>query len=110
MSEGAQRRPGRYADEGVGMKVKRFHGANSREVLKQVREALGEEAIILSNRNVSSGVEILAVAEDDMASIVGNAPPPVARTAPAADIEVRSLLRGGDNAFGRAKSERRVQH
>ena len=41
-------------------------------------EALGEEAIILSNRNVSSGVEILAVAEDDMASIVGT-PPAAAR-------------------------------
>ncbi len=91
------------------MKVKRFHGATSREVLQAVREALGENAIILSNRNVASGVEILAVAEDDMASIVGT--PPAAEPPSAAEgIEVRSLLRGGDQPFGKNKSERRVRH
>lgn len=91
------------------MKVKRFHGATSREVLHAVREALGENAIILSNRNVASGVEVLAVAEDDMASIVGT-PPAAEPVSTAEAIEVRSLLRGGDQPFGKNKSERRVHH
>src|SRR5690606_32751114 len=97
-------------NEGVGMKVKRFHGATSREVLHAVREALGENAIILSNRNVASGVEVLAVAEDDMASIVGTPPAPAASTPTAEEIEVRSLLRGGERPFGKSHGERRVQH
>src|SRR5690606_2909188 len=92
------------------MKVKRFHGANSREVLKQVREALGEDAIILSNRNVPNGVEILAVAEDDMASIVGVAPAAPAARQKDSEIEVRRLLRAARPEQGREKSERRVQH
>jgi flagellar biosynthesis protein FlhF len=91
------------------MKVKRFHGATSREVLKAVREALGDNAIILSNRNVAEGVEVLAVAEEDMASIV--APPAMSSEgadAPA-EVEARSLLRGARPAKG-GRSERRVHH
>ncbi len=45
------------------MSVMRFVGANSREAMRQVREALGDEALILANRRVEQGVEILAMAE-----------------------------------------------
>ncbi|SDK77769.1 flagellar biosynthesis protein FlhF [Franzmannia pantelleriensis] len=46
------------------MSVQRFLGANSREAMRQVRAALGDDALILSNRNVEGGVEILALADD----------------------------------------------
>ncbi|MCE8002328.1 flagellar biosynthesis protein FlhF [Halomonas sp. MCCC 1A11081] len=41
----------------------RFLGANSREAMRQVRAALGDEALILANRHTEQGVEILAMAE-----------------------------------------------
>lgn len=40
--------------------VSRFFGATSREALRQVRLALGPEALIIANRRVNGGVEIIA--------------------------------------------------
>jgi flagellar biosynthesis protein FlhF len=51
------------------MNVKKFSAGSSREALRMVREALGADAVILSNRNVNGGVEILALASDDMSSL-----------------------------------------
>ncbi len=42
------------------MKVKRFIAADMRSAMAQVRESLGAEAVILSNRMIDEGVEILA--------------------------------------------------
>lgn len=52
------------------MNVKKFIAANARDALKKVKETLGNDAIILSNRGVPGGVEIMAVAARDMAMIV----------------------------------------
>lgn len=52
------------------MKIQRFFAATAREALTQVRESLGPDAIILSNRNVDDGVEILASHESDLSSAV----------------------------------------
>jgi flagellar biosynthesis protein FlhF len=51
------------------MNVKKFRAANTREALRQVRDALGADAIILSNRSVDGMIEIMAVANMDVASI-----------------------------------------
>ena len=51
------------------MNVKKFSASSSREALRQVREALGPDAVILSNRNLNGLVEILALASDDMSSL-----------------------------------------
>ena len=51
------------------MNVKRFIAANARDALKKVKESLGNDAIILSNRGVAGGVEIMAVAASDMAML-----------------------------------------
>jgi len=51
------------------MNIKRFFGKNSKLALAQVREALGDDAIILSNRAVNGGNEIMAFKEEEMASI-----------------------------------------
>lgn len=48
------------------MSVKRFVGATTRDVMRQVRLTLGPEALILASREVPEGVEILAIAEDDL--------------------------------------------
>jgi flagellar biosynthesis protein FlhF len=51
------------------MNVKKFTGPTSRDALRKVREALGPDAVILSNRTVDGVTEILALASDDVASI-----------------------------------------
>lgn len=51
------------------MVVRRFFAANTRECLRLVREALGTDALILANRPVQGGVEIMAVAEHEMVTI-----------------------------------------
>ncbi|MCK6390763.1 MAG: flagellar biosynthesis protein FlhF, partial [Azonexus sp.] len=70
------------------MNVKKFIAANSRDALRKVKETLGNEAIILSNRGVPGGVEIMAVAQRDMAMIVPTsspAPAPAQQVAQVAD-------------------------
>lgn len=52
------------------MNVKKFIAASARDALRKVKETLGPDAIILSNRGVPGGVEIMAVASRDMAMIV----------------------------------------
>lgn len=52
------------------MNVRKFIAANARDALRKVKETLGPDAIILSNRGVPGGVEIMAVAARDMAMIV----------------------------------------
>jgi flagellar biosynthesis protein FlhF len=52
------------------MNVQKFIANNSRDALRQVRDVLGEDAVILSNRKVPNGVEIMALAGDDIASLV----------------------------------------
>lgn len=47
------------------MKIKRFIGSDSRSAMRQVKEILGPEAIILSNRSVPEGIEILAAEDFD---------------------------------------------
>jgi len=51
------------------MNVKKFTAATSRDALRKVREALGPDAVILSNRPVDGAVEILALDNDDVASL-----------------------------------------
>ena len=48
------------------MQVRKFFGASTREVLREVRDALGTNAIILSNRQVAGGIEIIATAEHEV--------------------------------------------
>jgi flagellar biosynthesis protein FlhF len=53
------------------MKMRRFRGGSTREVLGQIRQALGPEAVILSNRTLDDGVEIVAAIdfnEDELAA------------------------------------------
>jgi flagellar biosynthesis protein FlhF len=51
------------------MNVKKFTATTVREALRKVREVLGPDAVILSNRSSDGQVEILALASDDMATL-----------------------------------------
>jgi flagellar biosynthesis protein FlhF len=51
------------------MNVKRFTARTSREALRQVREALGEDAVVLSTKPCQGGVEVLAMAPDSIGQI-----------------------------------------
>ncbi|HWL28976.1 MAG TPA: flagellar biosynthesis protein FlhF, partial [Burkholderiaceae bacterium] len=51
------------------MNISRFFGSTNREALRQVRLALGPEALIVSNRRVNGGVEILATDPTSAASM-----------------------------------------
>lgn len=60
--------------------IKKFHAQTTRDALRQVRDALGASALILSNRQVAGGVEIIAVADMDMAALAAQAEPALWRT------------------------------
>ncbi|MDG3088762.1 flagellar biosynthesis protein FlhF [Vibrio hannami] len=49
------------------MKIKRFFAKDMRTALLQVKEELGAEAVIMSNKKVTGGVEIVAAVDGDTA-------------------------------------------
>lgn len=57
------------------MKVHRFIGQTARESLTLVREGLGPDAMILSNRSVSDGIEIMACSEQDYIAVISTQVP-----------------------------------
>jgi flagellar biosynthesis protein FlhF len=82
------------------MSVAKFVAANGREALRQVREAMGPDAVVLSNRTVDGGVEIVAMRDTDLGVISGSAQvfvppaPPVPEIIQPAAQEVIGDLRG----------------
>jgi flagellar biosynthesis protein FlhF len=65
------------------MNVRKFFANTSRQALHLVRQGLGPDALILSNRAVEGGVEILAVCQEDLpphAAAARGAPPAAARS------------------------------
>ena len=66
------------------MKISRFFGITTREAMRQVRLALGPDALIVSNRRVAGGVEILATDSSAVPDAEESRPVPP----PAADPQV----------------------
>ncbi|MET0267529.1 MAG: flagellar biosynthesis protein FlhF, partial [Duganella sp.] len=76
------------------MNVKKFTAPTSREALRKVRESLGPDAVILSNRQSDGVIEILALANDDAASLAMPAPhSPMAEPAPSLDLDSALMAR-----------------
>ena len=50
------------------MNIRKFVAPTARQALRDIRNELGEEAVILSNRKVDEGVEIIALANDEQLS------------------------------------------
>ncbi|WP_114815268.1 flagellar biosynthesis protein FlhF [Paraburkholderia kururiensis] len=73
------------------MNIRKFIGATSRDALRQVREVLGPDAVVLSNRTLDDGsVEIVAVADRELAAIA-----PAAGEGANAGAASRGLPRSG---------------
>jgi flagellar biosynthesis protein FlhF len=51
------------------MNIQRFTAATSREALAKARMAFGDGTLILSNRPIENGVEVVATGEDSLASL-----------------------------------------
>lgn len=66
------------------MNVKKFTASTSREALRLVRDALGPDALIISNRNIDGKVEIMALASEDIGATL--TPPTAVQAVPAAPI------------------------
>jgi flagellar biosynthesis protein FlhF len=73
------------------MNIQRFTAATSREALAKARMAFGEGTLILSNRTTEHGVEVVATAEDTLASLD--------RTPPASTKAMTGSLRPAPSSY-----------
>ena len=64
------------------MNARKFVAATSREALHQVRIELGADAVILANRKVDEGVEIMALASADFSNLTQGQAAAAAKPAP----------------------------
>ena len=55
------------------MLMKKFVGATAREAMQKMKADLGPEALVISNRKIAAGIEILAMVEPEVSAA---APPP----------------------------------
>jgi len=90
--------------------IKKFHASSTREALRQVRDALGANAIILSNRQVSGGVEIMAVADMDMAALTQHPAPKPVPQAMHAEPEMPAAIRSNRAATPAEVASPRAVH
>ncbi|MGD7163424.1 flagellar biosynthesis protein FlhF, partial [Ralstonia pseudosolanacearum] len=80
------------------MKMHRFTGLTSRDVLRKVRDQLGDGALILSNRAIPGGIEVIAASDSHLDALIDTQstapraaqrrpvmPAPIPEPAPAAD-------------------------
>ena len=51
------------------MNIRKFIAPTARQALKDIRNELGDEAVILSNRKIDGGVEIIALANEDISQM-----------------------------------------
>jgi flagellar biosynthesis protein FlhF len=56
------------------MNIRKFIAPTARQALRDIRDELGDEAVILSNRKVNEGVEIIAMANEAIEQLTDNAP------------------------------------
>src|SRR4051794_3013517 len=71
------------------MSITRFFARTTSEALRKVRDALGPEGVILSNRPMEGGIEILALHQDDIPALI---PTPTPQDAEAERFEGRRLF------------------
>jgi len=64
------------------MLMKKFVAPTSREAMQKMKNELGPDALVISNRKVASGVEILAMAENAVESLTEMPAPPMPRQQP----------------------------
>jgi flagellar biosynthesis protein FlhF len=60
------------------MNIRTFVAATPRDALRAARAALGEQAVVLSNRTVAAGTELMVMAPDDMQALLAQPAAPLA--------------------------------
>ncbi|MEZ7278104.1 flagellar biosynthesis protein FlhF [Pseudoalteromonas sp. 68 DY56-GL68] len=65
------------------MKIKRFFAKDMRTALKEVKDELGVDAVIMSNKKLANGVEIVAAVDYDKAAPKAEAAPAAVQSKPA---------------------------
>ena len=86
------------------MNVRRFTARTSREALRQVREALGEDAVVLSTKPAGAGVEVLAMAPEGMRQVEQLAAVPTRSKPQRSTFRRRRRCRRVDASAGRPSS------
>ncbi len=72
------------------MNARKFSAATSRDALRMVRNALGDDAVILSNRKVGNGVEIVAMSNAALYNLAEDPAPAAAHATPQASQTSRT--------------------
>ena len=85
------------------MNIQRFTAPTSREAMAKARMAFGDSAVILSTRSTNEGFEVMAAAEESLASLSGNsnsnaAPAPMATRPAAASTMVAARAKAAPTA------------
>jgi flagellar biosynthesis protein FlhF len=83
------------------MNVKRFTGRTSRDALALVRQAFGDDAVVMSTRPCADGVEVVAMAADSVQQLERVAADPTPQPAPQALGTSRALQRVLEKATAR---------
>ncbi len=83
---------------------------SSREALRLVREKLGPEAIVLTNKVTAEGVEIVAALEGALAAVAAATPTPDAVAPPVTDLPAGSLRREDADSLDHGSSVLREIH
>ncbi|WP_372762954.1 flagellar biosynthesis protein FlhF [Pseudoalteromonas sp.] len=87
------------------MKIKRFFAKDMRTALKEVKDELGVDAVIMSNKKLANGVEIVAAVDYDKAAPKTTAPHASAAAPRSADAEPQNKPNFVKPAPQRAKPE-----
>ncbi len=85
------------------MKFRRFVGSTAREAMRQLKEELGDEALILSNRPCAQGVEIIATVDAGIEPFRARSSAPIA-SSPASRTPAPTV------SVAEGRTERRATH
>ncbi len=86
------------------MNVRKFTANNTREALRIVKEALGPDAVILSNRTVNGRVEIMAMTDEVLDSVSAQSEPSEAQSSERETEQMPSAPRFTPHNFNDARS------
>jgi flagellar biosynthesis protein FlhF len=86
------------------VKIKRFFAKDMRTALNEVKEELGVDAVIMSNKKMADGVEIVAAIDYDKAAPTVKSAPPVAQ-----QNQVRPQTLGSHSAPTQMNSQYRAK-
>lgn len=86
------------------MKIKRFNAPDMRQALRMVREALGDDAVILSNKSVEGGVELTAAIDLPTEEATPSHASPRAQVRPAIGLRQSAAARPQRPLHGRREA------